>query len=181
MSKHSTAFKHSVVEFHRRGEGSYREVVTRFGIDHSTVRKWVASYAAHGSAGLAKKFSHYDAAFKLSILQRVWEDGLSHREAAAIFNIRNAGSLSDWERRYECGGIEALVPRRRERPRSMPEPDMPPQSQASTGDDTKSREELLVLHPKRLIPGVRSQAFGKDATQTKDLLVFRANAEGTKR
>jgi hypothetical protein len=26
----------------------------------------------------------------------------------------------------------------------------------------------LVLRPKRLIPGVRSQGFGKDATQTKN-------------
>ena len=79
MSKHSVAFKLSVVEFYRKGERSAREVGAHFGVDHSTVRKWVASYEAHGAGGLAKKFSHYDAAFKLSVLQRMWEDGLSYR------------------------------------------------------------------------------------------------------
>jgi transposase len=61
--------------------------------DHATVRKWVASYEAHGAAGLSKKFSHYDAEFKLSVLKRMWEDGLSCRQTAALFNIRNASCL----------------------------------------------------------------------------------------
>jgi len=145
MSKYSEAFKRRVVEFFRDGERSYKDVAAEFGIDHSTVRKWIAIHAAHGLAGLAKKFSHYDADFKLSVLRRMWDDGLSRRQTAAIFNLRNAGCLSDWERRYERGGIEALAPRRKGRPRSMPEP--PPETPGSSlppDDDAKSREELLA-------------------------------------
>lgn len=143
MSRHSTAFKHSVVEFYRSGERSFGQVASQFGIDFSTVRKWVAIYEAHGAAGLAKKVSHYDAQFKLSVLQRMWEDGLSCRQTAALFNIRNAACLPDWKRRYEAGGIDALAPRRRGRPRSMSEPPVH-KPQASPDDDTKSREELLA-------------------------------------
>ncbi|MDW9912747.1 helix-turn-helix domain-containing protein [Sinorhizobium meliloti] len=44
----------------------------------------------------------------------MWEDGLSYRQTAALFNIRNAGCLSDWERRYETGGIDALAARQEE-------------------------------------------------------------------
>jgi transposase len=58
---------------------------------------------------LVKKFSSYDASFKLSVLQRMWDDGLSYRQAAAIFNIRNKSCLVDWEKRYERGGLEALA------------------------------------------------------------------------
>lgn len=109
------------------------------------MRKWVAAHAAHGLAGLEKKFSHYDAAFKLSVLRRMWEDGLSRRQAAAIFGIRNASCLPDWERRYERGGIEALAARRRGRPPSMPKPPVKARgADASQSDDTKSREELLA-------------------------------------
>nr|WP_051320964.1 helix-turn-helix domain-containing protein [Rhizobium mesoamericanum] len=65
----------------------------------------MASHEAVGSAGLSKKFSHNDAGFKLSLLRRMWEDGLSYRQTAAVFSI--------WERRYEIGGIDALAPLRR--------------------------------------------------------------------
>ena len=140
MSKHSEAFKFSVVKFYAKGERGAQEVGRHFGVDHATVRKWAASYEAHGPAGLAKKFSRYDAAFKLSVLQRMWEDGLSYRQTAALFNIRNKSCLADWERRYEAGGVDALSPRRKGRPRSMPEP--PKQPDASRSDDQKSREEL---------------------------------------
>ncbi|AVC49250.1 transposase [Rhizobium leguminosarum] len=143
MSNHSLAFKLSVVEFYEKGERSAREVGAHFAVDHGTVRKWVASYEAHGVPGLAKKFSHYDAAFKLSVLQRMWKDGLSYRQTAALFDIRNKGCLSDWERRYETGGIDALTSRRKGGPRSMSEPPIPREPQALQSDEAKSREELL--------------------------------------
>lgn len=145
MTKHTTAFKHSVVEFYGSGERGYREVSKYFGIDNATVRSWVAIHAAHGSAGLMKKFSLYDAAFKLSVLKRMWEDELSLRQTAAIFNIRSRTCISDWEKRYESGGIAALAPRRRGRPRPMPEtPIIISQEDAPQNDEVKSREELLA-------------------------------------
>jgi transposase len=74
----------------------------------------------------------------------MWEDGLSYRQTAALFNIRNASCLSDWERRHKTGGIDALSPRRRGRPRSMSEPPTPKEPDALHGDEAKSREELLA-------------------------------------
>jgi transposase len=144
MSKHGMAFKLSVVEFYQRGEHSVRGVGAYFGIDHGTVRKWVAIHDAHGAEGLMKKFSHYDAQFKLSVLRRMWEDGLSHRQTAAMFNIRNKSCLSDWERRHKTGGIDALAPYRRGRPRAMPKSEKPSEPQVSPSDNAKSREELLA-------------------------------------
>lgn len=148
MSKYSTSFKQSVVLAYKEGSEGFRGIAARFGIDHSTVEKWVAIHAAHGLAGLVKKFSHYDAEFKLSVLRRIWEDGLSHRQAAAVFNIRNMSCLSDWKRRYERGGIEALASRRRGRPGSMPKPPTAPpvadRLNGPPGDDARSREELVA-------------------------------------
>lgn len=145
MSKHSSAFKQEVVEYYGNGEHSYRDVGLRFGLGYSMVRRWVASHAEHGLAGLARKHSHYDAQFRLSVLERMWKDGLSRRQAAALFDIRSVGCLSVWERDYERGGIEALAPRRRGKPRSMPEP--PTTGTGADGpqsDEAKSREELLT-------------------------------------
>ena len=61
MSKYSTSFKQSVVTAYEHWRGGFREIAARFGVDYSTVRKWVAIHAAHGLAGLVEKLSHYDA------------------------------------------------------------------------------------------------------------------------
>ncbi|WP_425351887.1 IS3 family transposase [Pleomorphomonas carboxyditropha] len=144
MSKYSVSFKERVVAFYGGGERSYADVGLQFGIDHSTVRKWIGLYAAHGSAGLTKQHSHYDAAFKLSVLQRMWTEGLSYRHTAAIFNIRNASCLPDWERGYEQAGIEGLAPRRKGRPPRMKKPEPPSETPDPSVDSAKSREELLA-------------------------------------
>jgi transposase len=145
MSKYSLEFKHSVVLAYDEGDGGAEMVASRFGVDHSTVRKWVSAFAAHGLKGLEKKYSRYDATFKLSVLQRMWDDGLSYRQTAAIFDIRNKSRIVDWARRYESGGLEALIPRRKGRLKAMSRPPATtdePQA-ASLSDATKSREELL--------------------------------------
>ena len=123
------------------GDESYASAASKRGVDAATVRKWVAAYQAHGDGGLSSKYSHYDAAFKLSVLERMWKEGLSYRQTAALFNIRNAGCLTDWEKRYHTGGIEALGPRRRGRPMSKPPA---PAAPVAASDEAKSREELLA-------------------------------------
>jgi transposase len=146
MSRHSESLKRSVVECYLGGEESYAGTGIIYGVDAATVRKWVAAYGAHGDGGLSRKYGRYDAAFKLSVLERMREEGLSYRQTAALFNIRNAGCLAGWEKRYHAGGKEALAARPRGRPRSMPKPPKPPAPEApvASDDEAKSREELVA-------------------------------------
>ncbi|AJY17196.1 hypothetical protein FEP63_03341 [Burkholderia multivorans] len=106
------------------------------------VRRWVASYREHGEDGLSKKHSHYDARFKLSVLQRMWRDELSYARVAVVFGIRNERSIPVWERLYHEGGIEALMPRRRGRPPKMTTLP-PPKPTDDAAQKEPSREELL--------------------------------------
>ena len=46
----------------------------------------------------------------------MWAADLSCWQAAAVFNIRNRGIISHWERGYHSGALEALIPRKREMP-----------------------------------------------------------------
>ena len=141
MSKYSESFKRSVVDSYLREDESYASAASTHGVDAATVRRWVALYQAHGDAGVSGKYGRYDAAFKLSVLKRMWGDGLSYRQTAALFNIRNAGCLTGWEKRYHAGGIEALGPRPRGRPMSKPPAPAVP---VAASDEGKSREELLA-------------------------------------
>ncbi|NML98051.1 transposase, partial [Paraburkholderia sp. RP-4-7] len=81
MSRYSARFKQSVVEDYLSGRGGGgREVARRHCIDHGTVRKWVAAWRLHGKDAFRKKYSHYDARFKLKVLRFMQTQALSCRQ-----------------------------------------------------------------------------------------------------
>lgn len=141
MTKHSDVFKLAAVEAYLSGVEGVMPIAERYGIHPGLLQEWVAGYREHGVAGVCKKFNYYSAEFKLSILEHRREKKLSQRQTAAIYNIRSRGCLRAWERLYREGGIAALEPRHKGRPRTMsdrasePPPDIP--------DDQKSKEQLL--------------------------------------
>jgi len=143
MSKYTESFKLAVVEHYLTGSAGYKAVGHYHGIDHAVVHKWVAFYRLHGKAGLQKKFTHYSAAFKLSVLQHMWTHMLSHIQTAAVFDIRSLAMVGQWERLYHSGGIDALTTRPRGRPKTMPVPRTPPPS-SSPAEDTRTRDELVA-------------------------------------
>jgi transposase len=142
MTKYDGRFRHQVVQEYLAGGIGARALAQRYGVGATMIRRWVASYRAHGEAGLSKKFSHYDERFRLSVLQRMWRDELSYGQAAALFGIRNERSIPLWERLYHEGGIDALVPRRRGRPPKMA-PSNPSKPDKDAMSDERPREELL--------------------------------------
>lgn len=143
MAKYTTQFKLEVVQQYLVGDVGFRSLGRLHGLCHSVVERWVDLHKAHGEAGLEKKFTSYSAAQKMAILQHMWDNELSRVQTASVFNIRSPGSISMWERCYHGGGIDALTPRPRGRPKKMPDIP-PPQAQLPADDETRTREELLV-------------------------------------
>lgn len=144
MSKYTKQFKHTVVQDYLSGRGGYRALSQRHGMaSRSLVERWVMAYRLHGDAGLKGKRSRYDADFKLSVLQHMWENRLSITQTAAKFDIRRHSTVGTWERAHREGGVEALMPRPpMRRPKKMTIPTIKPEVPA--GEDKRSREELLA-------------------------------------
>lgn len=165
MSKYNEQFKLAVVRQYLSGTGGYKLVAARYGLPHSTVRRWVNFHHLHGRAGLAKKFSHYSAEFRLSVLQRMWDRELSYVQVAAEFNIRSSGCISHWERCYHSGGLDALSPRARGTPKKMPipqetKPEFCPDATERTHDELVTEVNQLrmeVAYLKKLQALVQSQ------------------------
>lgn len=140
MTKYDEQFKLSVVQEYLAGTLGFKALGKKYGLRPSMLSRWVQWFQAHGTEGLKKKFTSYSAEFKLSVLQHLWENGLSYGQAATLYNIRNPGILSSWERAYRSGGIEALEPR----PKGRPKMTAPPNQPKVPEDDKRSREDLLA-------------------------------------
>ena len=141
MARHDEKFKKAVVKAYLSGPSGYRVLEGRYGVDQSTIRRWVDVYRRHGDAGLHKKFSHYSARFKLSVLKRMWRQELSYSQVVVLFDLRGGtGVVSNWERQYHEGGLDALEPKPRGRPKKMKPPEPP--KVAVRPEDTRTLEEL---------------------------------------
>lgn len=176
MSKYTEQFKLAVVEQYLAGDVGYKAVAHSHNLLYSTVRKWVNLYRAHGMDGLTKKFSHYSAEFRLSVLQRMWDDELSYTQVAAAFNIRSAGCISQWERCYHSGGLDALAPRKRGGPKMMPiipdiePPESLPDPKGRTHDELVAEVNQLrmeVAFLKKLEALVQAQKQQRTTTRKK--------------
>ncbi len=119
MSKYSERFKLKVIRQYLSGPAGYKAVAKEHDLSHSMVVRWVASFQQHGQNGLAKKSVSYSAQFKLAVLQHMWREGLSYGQTAIHFDIRSQANVGLWERQYHSGGIDALAPRPRGRPKTI--------------------------------------------------------------
>ena len=139
--KYTEQFKIQVVNDYLAGTAGFKSIARQHGLAAPVVRRWVAWYRLHGVDGLSKKPRSYSAEFKLSVLQRMWDNSLSQTQVAAVFNIGNSTSIGIWERRYLDGGIEALSRPPRTKRENMDAPTSKPVPTPS--DDERTRDELL--------------------------------------
>jgi transposase len=176
MSKYNEDFKLDVVEQYLSGTAGYKVIAQLNGVPYSMVKKWVYLHREHGKAGLTKKFSHYSAEFKLSVLRRMWDDELSYTQVTAAFNIRNVGCVSQWERCYHSGGLDALAPRKRGAPTKMPilpntdSPESLPDPAGRTHDELVAEVNQLrmeVAFLKKLEALVQAQKQQRTTTRKK--------------
>lgn len=142
MAKYTEQFKLRVVEEYLARNGGFRLLAQSHGVDRGALRGWVAAYRYHGPQALQTGHRRYTGMFKLSVLRHMRDEGLSLRQAAARFNVRSYKTIAGWQRRYDAGGAEALVPRNFESSRFMQKPPNLTKPKP-VKDEDRSREDLL--------------------------------------
>lgn len=173
MAKYDEGFKRAIVLRYLSGLEGVNALSYRHGVDRGTIGRWIAAYELHGDAALRKKFSHYSAEFKLSVLQRMDQERLSARQVFVLFDIRGGpGVISTWQRQYDQGGLQALQPKPKRGTTKMPQTSTDKPAASLLTEDTRSREELLkeveylraeVAYLKKLDALVRSKRLAAQA------------------
>ena len=143
MAKYDERFKLRAVKRYLMQEDGSKAVAASLAIDPAQLRRWVAGYRAHGRAGLSKKKSHYDAQFKLRVLNHARRECLSDRQVSALYDIRDAGSVARWRAQYDEHGIGALAPKPRGR-KAMPHK-QPPEPVSKDMTIEELQKELAYL------------------------------------
>jgi transposase len=145
MGKYSKQFKLSAITAFRERGGGLRHIAAQFQMDPTLLRRWVAAYQLHGEVSLQERRGVvYSPEFKLSVLQRMWRDQLSFRQAAAIFNLGSSTQVGIWQNQYYSGGFEALGSGKKGPCAAMPKPPAKPSEPSPTNDEDLSHAELLV-------------------------------------
>lgn len=142
--KYSEKQKFAAVEAYMEGSHGLRATAASLGVGFDSLRQWVAAYREHGKRGLQErnKRKRYAPEFKLEVLNRVRDEGLSYRQAAAIYDIRRSDIIGTWERAFADEGLEGLISMT-PRARRTREADVQRDSSEPHNDATRSRQELL--------------------------------------
>lgn len=140
--KYDKQFKLRLVKECLSGKKGIKAIARIHQLKDSMLKRWVDAYRVHGLSGLVHKHAQYSSAFKLSVLRRLWRDGLSYGRASVLFDVRNASHLQRWEQQYHAGGKDALASRPRGRPPAM-SPKPPKPAASTTPDEQRTRDELL--------------------------------------
>jgi len=144
LGKYTEQVKLTAVEDYCSGHHGLKIVARRHGVNVESLRRWAALYRVHGAGGVQeKRRSAYSVEFKLLVLQRMRDEELSYRQAAALFDIRNFNIIGDWERAYDEGGVAALSPYSPGRRIRMTKQSTNEPQPQSNDEDARTRKELL--------------------------------------
>ncbi len=113
--KYSTELKLQIIEEYTQGQGGFRCLSKKYGIDRSIIRQWFHLYQQNGIDGLCNVSRTYDGAFKIYVVEYMHTNSLSLRQTAAYFAIQSHPTIAKWERIYYEEGKEALLEERRGR------------------------------------------------------------------
>lgn len=145
MAKYTDKQRLEAVEAYYKGTEGIRATARSQGLPFESLRTWLAAFRARGAAGIVtRKPGSYSAEFKLEVLRRMKDEGLSCRQAGALFDVRRSNQIAEWSRAYEKYGPKAMQPywsamgaRISKTLRQHAD------AEAMPGDDQRSREELL--------------------------------------
>ena len=142
MAKYSFEFKMKVVSEYLNGECGQESLAKKYGIHHSVIERWIASYKHYGKESLLRSRQQqvYPFEFKLHVVELYLTSELSYQELAIQVGITNPTLISCWVRDYRAAGPEALYPRTKGRKKKMDKEQIIQKIEKEGSDDQK---ELL--------------------------------------
>ncbi len=120
--KYTLETRLAVVSHYLSGNDGTQRTAERFGVERTSVRRWVRAWQLHGIDGITWKNDRHSPAFRTAVVQTVLGEELSMREAAARFNISNETVVRHWVNIYKVSGQKGLLSIKPGRSKDMTKP-----------------------------------------------------------
>ncbi|UMI08771.1 IS3 family transposase [Klebsiella pneumoniae] len=172
--KYSPETKLAVVNHYLSGKDGEQSTADLFGIERTSVRRWVRAWQFHGAEGLTAKNNHYSDEFKLVVVRAVISDRLTMREAAARFNLSAEILVRRWLDVYNDAGAEGLLNIQCGRPGKMTKPkNIPPltDKELEKLSPEELRAELRYLRAENAYPK-KVESLGSERKKWQKALII---------
>jgi len=116
MAKVSAEQRIQAVQRYLNGNEPMIEIAKDIGVSEQIVSEWVRRYQKNGVDTFLKSYTKYSADYKMNVLNYMNETGISSIDTAALFNISSPGMIRNWKIKFEAGGYDALVSKKKGRP-----------------------------------------------------------------
>ena len=142
MAKYSFEFKMKVVSEYLNGTCSQGSLAKKYGIHHSIVERWIASYNHYGEEALMRSRQQqvYPFEFKLHVVELYLTSELSYQELALKVGMTDPARITRWVMDYRAAGPDALKPKKKGRKRTMDKEKIIRELEES---DSEEQKELL--------------------------------------
>ncbi|MGN4127342.1 IS3 family transposase [Lysinibacillus sphaericus] len=116
MAKVSVEQRIQAVQRYLNGDESMSGIAKDIGVTDRVVSDWIRRYQKNGVEAFLKSYTKYSADYKMNVLNYMNETGTSSIDTAALFNISSPGMIRNWKLKFEVGGYDALVSKKKGRP-----------------------------------------------------------------
>ena len=116
MAKVNAEQRIQAVQRYLNGDETMIEIAEAIGVTDIVMSEWVRRYQKNGVETFLKPYTNYSADYKMNVLTYMNETGTSSIDTAALFNISSSGMIRNWKKKFEIGGYDALVSKKKGRP-----------------------------------------------------------------
>ena len=151
MAKYSYKLKKEIVQAYLNNEGGYGYLAKKYGLPSKrSIEVWVHDYKAYGDSALirSRKQKTFSFEFKLSVVELYLTTELSYQELALKVGMTNPSQIARWVNAFRVAGPDALVPRKKGRPKTLKKPTTKTITEIST--DNATAEYIKQLEAENL-------------------------------
>ena len=124
--KYSLETRLAVVNPYLARHDGARRTAERFGVEETSVRRWVRAWQLHSIDGIPWKNDRHFPEFRLTVVLKALSEELTMREAAARFNISNESVVRHWVKVYKDISEEGFMNIKPGRSKDMTKPQKTP-------------------------------------------------------
>lgn len=117
--KYSLETRLTVVNHYLAGKDGTHRTDEHFGVERTSVRRWVRAWQLRGIDGIAWKNDCYSPAFRMTVAPAVLNEEHLMREGAARFNISDETVVRHWVNIYKDAGEKELLSIKPDRSKNM--------------------------------------------------------------